>query len=241
MLFTKTASILYTTLTLFTFIQAESLHHLSARSKVCTTPCDLQLSSQIKTLNKEVATLNTEIKNVVGKPGPPGPPGVAGKNGAAGPPGPAATLPSYVATAAALTSFIKDVISTDEVTLRDDLLGMKACSVTKFGKRDSTSLLEKRRVHEDQSPAEPLEKRQTSASNFLGELRLFGFNFCPTGWAAADGTLLRIPENTALFTLLTTTYGGDGRTTFAVPDLRGQSLQCALWCIALTGVFPSRG
>jgi microcystin-dependent protein len=57
---------------------------------------------------------------------------------------------------------------------------------------------------------------------FIGEIRLFGFNFAPVGWAFCDGTLLPISQNTALFSLLGTTYGGDGRTTFALPDLRGR-------------------
>jgi len=57
---------------------------------------------------------------------------------------------------------------------------------------------------------------------FLGEIRTFGFNFCPRGWAPADGALLPIAQNTALFSLLGTTYGGDGRSTFALPDLRGR-------------------
>ena len=58
---------------------------------------------------------------------------------------------------------------------------------------------------------------------FIGELMLFGGNFCPRGWASADGQLLAINDNQALFALLGTTYGGDGRTTFGLPDLRGRS------------------
>lgn len=57
---------------------------------------------------------------------------------------------------------------------------------------------------------------------FLGEVRLFGFDFAPIGWRACDGSLLGIAENEALFTLLGTTYGGDGQSTFGLPDLRGQ-------------------
>lgn len=58
---------------------------------------------------------------------------------------------------------------------------------------------------------------------FVGEIRLFGFNFCPRGWANADGRLLDIASNQALFSLYGTYYGGDGRTTFALPDLRGRA------------------
>ena len=58
---------------------------------------------------------------------------------------------------------------------------------------------------------------------FIGQIQAFGFNFAPRGWAKCDGQLLAISSNTALFSLIGTTYGGDGRTTFALPDLRGRS------------------
>ena len=57
---------------------------------------------------------------------------------------------------------------------------------------------------------------------FIGEIRLVPFNFAPRGWAICDGQLLPINQNQALFALLGTEYGGDGRTTFALPDLRGR-------------------
>ncbi|MDH3530890.1 MAG: tail fiber protein [Acidobacteriota bacterium] len=57
---------------------------------------------------------------------------------------------------------------------------------------------------------------------FLGQIQAFGFNFAPRGWALCNGQLLPIAQNTALFSLLGTTYGGDGRTTFNLPDLRGR-------------------
>lgn len=57
---------------------------------------------------------------------------------------------------------------------------------------------------------------------FLGEIRWVPYNFAPRGWAFCDGQLLSISENTALFALIGTTFGGDGRTTFALPDLRGR-------------------
>jgi microcystin-dependent protein len=60
------------------------------------------------------------------------------------------------------------------------------------------------------------------ADPFVGEIRTFGFNFAPTGWAMCNGQLLPISQNTALFSLLGTFYGGDGITTFALPDLRGR-------------------
>jgi len=57
---------------------------------------------------------------------------------------------------------------------------------------------------------------------FVGEVRMFAGNFAPRGWAFCDGQLLAVSQNDALFSLFGTIYGGDGRTTFALPDLRGR-------------------
>jgi len=59
------------------------------------------------------------------------------------------------------------------------------------------------------------------ADPFVAEIRIFPFNFAPTGWAFCDGQIMPISQNTALFSLLGTTYGGNGQTTFALPDLQG--------------------
>lgn len=59
------------------------------------------------------------------------------------------------------------------------------------------------------------------SSPFVAEIRIFGFNFAPVGWALCDGQILSISQNTALFSLLGTTYGGNGISTFALPDLQG--------------------
>jgi microcystin-dependent protein len=78
---------------------------------------------------------------------------------------------------------------------------------------------------------------------FIGEVETFAFNFCPHGWSTLNGQLLPISQNTALFSLLGTTYGGDGVTNFALPTAKpiftatGATL---LQCIALQGIFPSR-
>jgi len=79
----------------------------------------------------------------------------------------------------------------------------------------------------------------------LGEIRAFGFTFAPVGWAPCDGQLLPITQNTALFSLLGTIYGGDGVKTFALPDLRKSGIPAGAdatvqYYIALRGVFPSR-
>src|SRR5882672_4660052 len=59
------------------------------------------------------------------------------------------------------------------------------------------------------------------SSPFVAEIRIFACNFPPTGWAFCNGQLLPLSQNTALFSLLGTTYGGDGKNTFALPDLQG--------------------
>ncbi len=66
----------------------------------------------------------------------------------------------------------------------------------------------------------PAAKAQSEP--FIGEIKMVGFTFCPRGWEHADGKLLPISQYQALFSLYGTTYGGDGRTTFALPDLRGR-------------------
>lgn len=61
------------------------------------------------------------------------------------------------------------------------------------------------------------------ADPFVAEIRIFPFNFAPRGWAWCNGQLLPLSQNTALFSLLGTTYGGDGKSTFALPDLEGRA------------------
>lgn len=62
------------------------------------------------------------------------------------------------------------------------------------------------------------------AEPFIGEIRLFGFNFAPQGWATCDGQLLNINQNQALYSLIGTTYGGNGTTNFNLPDFRGRTM-----------------
>jgi microcystin-dependent protein len=61
------------------------------------------------------------------------------------------------------------------------------------------------------------------SDQFVAEIRMFGFNFAPTGWAQCNGQILPISQNTALFALLGTTYGGNGQSTFALPDMQGNA------------------
>jgi microcystin-dependent protein len=65
------------------------------------------------------------------------------------------------------------------------------------------------------------------ADPFVAEIRIVGFNFAPTGWATCDGQLLPLSQNTALFSLLGTNYGGDGKSTFALPNLQGMAVMGA--------------
>lgn len=62
----------------------------------------------------------------------------------------------------------------------------------------------------------------SAQDQFIGEIRYVAFNFAPKGWATCNGQLLQISQNLALFDLLGTTFGGDGKTTFALPDMRGR-------------------
>src|SRR5689334_8727531 len=61
------------------------------------------------------------------------------------------------------------------------------------------------------------------SDQFVAEIRIFPFNFPPTGWAFCNGQLMPISQNTALFSLLGTTYGGDGKSTFALPNVQGSA------------------
>ena len=66
------------------------------------------------------------------------------------------------------------------------------------------------------------ERRTAASEPFIGEIAMFAGNFAPRGWALCNGQLLPIAQNQALFSILGTTYGGDGRSTFALPDMRGR-------------------
>jgi microcystin-dependent protein len=78
---------------------------------------------------------------------------------------------------------------------------------------------------------------------FIGQICLFPWKWAPRGWARCDGTLLPINENQALFSLIGTTYGGDGRTNFGLPGLRGTKStngERVHFYINLYGIYPSR-
>ncbi len=81
----------------------------------------------------------------------------------------------------------------------------------------------------------------TRMEPFLGQIQLLPYNFAPQGWAFCEGQMLQISQNSALFALLGTMYGGDGRVTFALPNLKGKEPDPNMhYCIATEGIFPSR-
>lgn len=78
----------------------------------------------------------------------------------------------------------------------------------------------------------------------IAEIKIFAGNFVPRGWAACNGALLPIAQNAALFSILGTTYGGDGRSTFALPNLApaqdSNGNPVGRYIIAIVGIYPSR-
>lgn len=79
---------------------------------------------------------------------------------------------------------------------------------------------------------------------YLGMIKLYPYGFAPRGWAICDGTMISPQQNAALFSLIGTVYGGDGRTTFALPDLRNAcptpGITSMMYYIATEGIYPSR-
>jgi microcystin-dependent protein len=73
---------------------------------------------------------------------------------------------------------------------------------------------------------------------FLGQIQAFPFNFAPEGWLPCDGRLLDVTDNTALFVLLGTLYGGDGQTTFGIPKIAPIATRGPSYFIAIQGAFP---
>src|SRR5438445_1749363 len=73
------------------------------------------------------------------------------------------------------------------------------------------------------SPRKTKGEGTAMSDQFVAEIRIFPFNFAPKGWATCDGQIMPISQNTALFSLLGTTYGGDGKSTFALPDMQGNA------------------
>ena len=140
-----------------------------------------------------------------GADGAPGPPGADGADGVQGPPGPPGNVPA--ATDAAGETNLNNLqpnLTLNCIIALQGVFPSRNSAVTAEAVTDVTAV--------------------TGANPFIGEIAWVPYNFAPRGWALCDGQLLSISSNTALFSLLGTTYGGDGRTTFALPDLRGRSM-----------------
>ncbi len=77
---------------------------------------------------------------------------------------------------------------------------------------------------------------------FVGAVELFAFDFAPRGWVPCAGQQVPVNVNAALFSVIGTQFGGDGRTTFGLPDLRGKApIEGLQYCIAIQGIMPPRG
>ena len=88
----------------------------------------------------------------------------------------------------------------------------------------------------------PIESSHAGKDVYIGEITIFAGTFAPRGYAFCDGRVLSIRSHTALFSIIGTKYGGDGRTTFRLPDLRRTErlLRGARYIIAIQGIYPSR-
>lgn len=76
----------------------------------------------------------------------------------------------------------------------------------------------------------------------IGQIMLFAGDLAPRGWATCEGQRLQIPMHTALYSIVGDRFGGDGQRVFALPDLRGKEpVPGTHWCIAIEGIYPSRG
>lgn len=74
---------------------------------------------------------------------------------------------------------------------------------------------------------------------FIGQIILFPSGWAPRGWAACEGQKLAVSQNDALFSIIGNRFGGDGRATFALPDLRDRAPKGLSYCMALAGIYPS--
>lgn len=159
-----------------------------------------------------------------GTPGSPGEPGEPGPTGATGPQGvPGTPLGVGDIVRSDVTSFATSAEGEGQAfSILPPYLGINFVIAMQgiFPSRNRRLV-----VDEDGEAKEVGEEqyhRRLSSIPLLGEIMKVPYNFYPRGWAFCDGQLLPISSNTALFSLLGTTYGGDGRTTFGLPDLRGR-------------------
>lgn len=149
----------------------------------------------------------------IGETGPQGPQGIQGIQGPEGPQGPAGTgVPAGVSTG----NVIMYDVSGNNWVARNLTTGLS-------GGSQPFSIVQPYLTINYCIALEGIYPSQNGAEPFVAEIMLFGGNFAPRGYAFCSGQILSIAQNTALFSLLGTTYGGNGQTTFALPDLRGRA------------------
>lgn len=181
-------------------------------------------------------TAPTGPEGPMGQEGPQGLPGINGTNGVDGAVGPAGPQGAPATPAPTYTADLPFTISTNYViglnpaSLDGDVLTYSASSNHWIAARPSNLSV----IPDNLDNRQPYNTirlcialygvfpSRSSADPLLGEIAMFGFNFTPRNWADCNGQLMAISQNSALFSLLGTQYGGDGRTTFALPDMRGR-------------------
>lgn len=168
-----------------------------------------------------------------GVPGADGASGADGADGAAGPPGPPGSpgmdgidgSRTYVGLAPIVVDNTGDTIGLNAATDPGDLLSWDGLNWIAIPPEDVFLPVDNMQPWLGVNHIIALTglfPSRNSADPFIAEIIMFAGNFAPRGWAFCDGQLLSISQNTALFSILGTTYGGDGRTTFGLPDLRGR-------------------
>lgn len=155
-----------------------------------------------------------------GAPGPAGPVGPMGPKGDTGDPG-----KTYTGSSPVSVNNTQNTIGLNAATQAGDLMtwdGNNWVAQQPAVQRFTLSNMQPYTTVNFQIALQGIFPSRNGMDPFIGEIMMTGFNFATRGWALCNGQLLPIAENTALFSLLGTTYGGDGRTTFALPDLRGR-------------------
>jgi microcystin-dependent protein len=168
-------------------------------------------------------------QGVAGPGGPQGPQGIQGLQGEPGPAGPQGPQgepgPTYTGEAPVSVDNTALTIGLNPATNPGDLLSWDGNNWIASPPADPVSGLSKLQPYGTVNFIIALQgifPSRSAADPFIAEISMFAGNFAPRGWAFCDGQLLPIAQNSALFSLVGTIYGGDGRTTFALPDLRGR-------------------
>ena len=159
----------------------------------------------------------------VGATGPQGPAGNDGAVGATGPQGPAGPIGLTGPQGPAADFNLPNQTSGDLVTYDGTNWVAKNAVISNTGANQAMNNMQPYLAVTYIIALQGLYPSRSSDNPFIAEIIMFGGNFAPRGWAYCDGQLLPISSNSALFSILGTTFGGDGRTTFALPDMRGRT------------------